>query len=283
MHKSFFLLFFFCVSSFVFSQDKCRQCADLYENKKFEDIIKIVKPLGEKASVNDLVFLGRSYQSIGDTKNAIKAYETLLLIDDQNVDACVAVSALFIDMERYENAKFAADRALKFDKKNTKALYNIGVIYYQTKAYQKFEEHLQKNLQNEEAKAEFLYLKAVCLLDQEKFEEALISFKELELLNPNYEYLAFYQGYCLFKTEKFQEAKEQFTLATSKKDDVLLDAYYYLAHTNIKLENKVDACEAYNNAINLGDVALIKEADDYCVEKKKKNFKLNTRAVRVKL
>lgn len=283
MCKSFFLLVTFFVTSFIFSQDKCPQCANLYEEKKFEEIIKIVKPLGEKASVNDLVFLGRSYQSIGDTKNAIKAYETLLLIDDQNVDACVAVSALFIDMESYENAKFAADRALKFDKKNTKALYNIGVIYYQTKEYQKFEEHMQQNLQNEGARTEFLYLKAACLLDQEKFEESLSTFKELESVNPNHEDLAFYQGYCLFKTEKFQEAKEKFTIASKLKNDMTIEAYYYLAHTNIKLENKVDACDAYNNAINLGDVALIKEADDYCIEKKKKNFKLNTRTVRVKL
>lgn len=282
MLKLFLLIPAFLFVSFLFSQDQCSQCSVLYENKQFEEIIKFVKSVEKKASVTDLVYLGKSYQSLGDKKNAIKAYETLLLIDDQNVDACVAVSALFIEMESYENAKFAAERALKFDHQNTKALYNIGVIYYQTKAYQKFEEHLQKNLQNNDSKVAFLYLKAVCLLDQEKINESLIVFNELEATSPMYEHLAFYQGYCLFKTEKFKEAKEKFTTASKIKNDMTIEAYYYLAHTNIKLDNKVDACEAYNYAINLGDVSIIKEADDYCVEKKK-NFKQNTRKVRVKL
>jgi tetratricopeptide (TPR) repeat protein len=281
----FFIAPLYLLSVLYFNaQDKCLNCLELYEQNKFEEIIKIVKPLGQKASVNDLVYLGKSYQSLGDKKNAIKAYETLLLIDDQNVDACIAVSAVFIEVGSYENAKFAAERALKFDKKNVKALYNIGVIYYLTKDLKKFDEHLNKHIQHNETQAEFLYLKAISLLDQEKTEEALATFNDLEKVNPKFNHLSFYQGYCLFKTEKFDAAKEKLIFASSLKNEMTTEAFYYLAHTNIKLENKVDACEAFNNAINLGDMSVIKEADDYCVEKKKKNnFNQNARAIRVKL
>jgi tetratricopeptide (TPR) repeat protein len=270
-------------SKLLFAQDRCKNCEKLYEEKKFEEIIKTVKPLGDKASVNDLVFLGLSYQSLGDKKNAIKAYETLLLIDDKNVEACVAVSALFIDIGQYENAKFAAERALKFDKKNKKALYNLGVIHYYKKEYDKFDAHVNKYMKDKEAKADFTYLKAVTKIDQEKFDEAFKILADLEEIDPNFENLAFYQGYCLFKDEKFEEAKEKFTKASSVKNEMVTEAYYYLAHTNIKLDNKVDACEAFNNAINLGDQTLIREADDYCIEKKNKKFKQVTRNVRVTL
>jgi len=126
-------------------------------------------------------------------------------------------------------------------------------------------------------------LKAVSLLEKEKMEESLSAFNELEKVNPAYDNLTFYQGYCLFKTEKFDKAKEKFNFAASLKNEMTTEAFYYLAHTNIKLDNKVDACDAYNKAINLGDVTIIKEADDYCLEKKKKNFNLNTRSVRIKL
>ncbi|MBI2258300.1 MAG: tetratricopeptide repeat protein [Flavobacteriia bacterium] len=277
------LYFFFVTPCFFYSQDKCPDCPNWYEEKKFEEIITTVKPLGDKASVNDLLYLGKSFQSIGDKKNAIKAYETLLLIDDQNVDACVAVSALFIEVEHFENAKFAAERALKFDKNNEKALYNLGVIYYYQKDLSKFDQHVKKYINKKETKDEFLYLIALTQIDQEKYDQAIVSLEDLEKVNPSYEYLNFYLGYCHFKSSEFDKAKDKFTIEAKKNNEIGSEAYYYLAHTNIHLNNKVDACEAYNQAINLGDITIEKEANAYCDENKGKKFKAKVRDTRVRL
>ena len=276
------IFLFFCLN-FIFqslSQDQCVKCEVLYEEKNFEDVIRIVKQLGDKASIGDLVYMGKSYQSLGDNKNAIKAYESILLTDDRNVEACVAVSALFIDIKNYENARFAAERALKFDKKNTKALYNLGVILYYEKKYEEFDSHVEKYIGDKECMGEFTYLKAITKLEQEKFDEALKALNNLESINSNFEFLSFYQGYCYFKLGKLEKAIEKLDKEAKLKSELSSEAYYYLAHTNIKLNNKVDACEAYTNAINLGDLTIEKEADMYCNNKKEK---IETRDIRVKL
>ncbi|MES2589588.1 MAG: CDC27 family protein [Bacteroidota bacterium] len=270
-------------SSVVFSQ-KCENCQDLYDAKEYEQVIENVAQTVEKADYKDLVLLAKSYQNLGMKKDAIEAYNYILLNDENNVDALVAVGALFIDLKQYENALFATERALKFDEANKNAIYNISVIHLRQNKYELFHETSDKQLDMNPLNKDFLYLKAIFYLEDKDYEKASEYFDRILKLGPsgkdepNYE---FYYGYAAFKLNNLGLAKEKLMKAVEIQSEELIEAYYFLAQVHVKLENKIEACEAYTKAINLGDIALTKEADAYCEGEKSKKSKFTERLVRI--
>lgn len=275
-------LFSFICLSFAGLSQKCSTCEKLFLEKQFDQVIEQVIQLGDEAGIQDLVYLGKSFQSLGSSKEAIKVYERVLLLDEENVEACVAVGALFLDMKKYENALFATERALKFDPNNQLAIFNLAVIYMDQKNYGKLNEYLDQRLLENQNQVDFLYIKAMSLFDQENYEEANVYFEKIEKIKPEFQNFNFYYGYSLYKLRQFDAAKGKLKQSIKLQDEELIDAYYYLAQVNVQLNNKVDACEAYTKAINLGDITITKEADEYCQGKKVKKIKFRDRGVRVK-
>lgn len=257
----------------LFAQ-KCTDCQKLYDNKQYEEVIQKIAGSEDSIGTKDLVLLAKSYQSLGMKKDAIGAYSHVLLNDENNLDALVSVSALFIEMEQYDNALFAADKALLNNPNNEFANYNKAVaLYYKEndKAFYSFiDEVISKNPKN----MDFLFVKAMKQLETQNYKVASESFTQIEKTSKNYTNLNFYLGYSLYKKNQFEDAKTKFKKAVELKEEQIIDAYYYLAQIYKQENKKVEACDAYTSAINLGDITLTKEADAYCKAKKPKKIKL---------
>lgn len=267
------------ISGFSYAQ-KCADCRELYENKKYEEVIEKVASTADSAAIDDLVLLAKSYQNLGMKKDAIGAYSYILMEDENNVDALVSVGALFIDMEEYDNALFATERALKFESKNQNALYNKAVALYYKEDASKLNEFLDEVLKKDPDNLDLLYVKGMAEIENQQFEAAASTFKKIEKIDPKAPNFTFYQGYVHYKLNQMDAAKEKLKKSIQLKDEQIVDAWYYLAQIYIQEKNKVEACEAYTNAINLGDITLTKEADTYCLDKKAKKIKLRDRGVR---
>ena len=274
------LAFSFLFFAFSLLAQQCKQCPQLYLDGKYDEVITEVSQIAKTAEMPDLVLLAKSYQNLGMKKDAIDAYSYILLNDENNVDALVAVGALFIDMEQYENALFSTERALKFDSLNKFALYNKAVIYYYQEDYKKLYDFVDQHLQKDSKQTDLLFVKAMSYITKKEFPAAISTFEEIEQKQAEMLNINFYYGYALYKSDRFEEAKKRFRQAIDEKDTQLIDAYYYLAQIYVQENNKVEACEAYTNAINLGDITITKEADDFCNAKKDKKNKLKDRGVR---
>lgn len=273
------LFVIFLTSGFCLAQ-KCADCKQLYNDKKYEEVIEKVASTADSAAIDDLVLLAKSYQNLGMKKDAIGAYSYILMEDENNVDALVAVGALFIEMEEYDNALFATERALKFEPKNQNALYNKAVGLYYKEDAAKLNEFLGEALKKDPNNLDLLYVKGMSEIENQQFEAAVSTFEKIEKIDPKAPNFTFYLGYVNYKLNRMDSAKEKLKKSIQLKDEQIIDAWYYLAQIYVQEKNKVEACEAYTNAINLGDITLTKEADAYCLDKKVKKIKLRDRGVR---
>lgn len=263
-----------------FQAQKCKECQKLYDNKQYEDVIQKIAGSEDSIGTEDLVLLAKSYQNLGMKKDAIGAYSHILLNDENNLDALVSVSALFIEMEQYDNALFAAEKALLKDKNNEFANYNKAVVLYykdDEKAFYTFvNEVISKNPKN----MDLLFVKAMKQLETQDFKTASETFIQIEKNAKAFPNLNFYSAYAHYKLNQLEEAKTKFKKAIDLKEEQIIDAYYYLAQIYKQENKKVEACDAYTSAINLGDITLTKEADAYCKAKKPKKIKLLDRGFR---
>ncbi len=259
---------------------KCGDCPQLYNDKKYKEVIEKVASSVDSSAIDDLVLLAKSYQHLGMKKDAIGAYSYILLEDENNVDALVSVGALFIEMEEYDNALFATDRALKFEPANQNALYNKAVTLYYKEDLGELNTFVAEAIKNHPKNIDFLYVKGIAEIEKQDFEAAAETFGKIEQIDAKAPNFTFYQGYVHYKLNRFDSAKDKLKKSIQLQDEQIVDAWYYLAQIYIQEKNKVEACEAYTNAINLGDITLTKEADAYCQDKKAKKIKLRDRGVR---
>lgn len=263
------------------SAQVCPDCDKMYAQGKYTEVINEIASKADSASTNDLVLLAKSYQHLDMKKDAIGAYGHILLNDENNVEALVAVGALFTEMEEYENAQYATDKALKLAPKNEKAIYNKAAILYYSGAEDTFFSYVEEQLKSNPKNTDMLQMKALKFVQSAKFSEAIKVFEQIEKTNKKAENYLFYMGYSFYKLNKLSEAKAKLEAATKIEENQKIDAFYYLAQIYKAEENKLEACEAYTNAINAGDITLTKEADDYCNSKKKKKTK--ERAINITL
>jgi tetratricopeptide (TPR) repeat protein len=279
MRNLIFPLFLFACSH-LFSQ-KCTECQALYDNKQYSEVIQKVAENVSAADYQDLVLLAKSYQNLDMKKDAVGAYSHILLNDENNVDALVAVGALFIDMEKFDNALFSTEKALTIEPKNENALHNKAVIYFSQNESDKLNAFLDDQLKINPKNLDFLNIKAINYLKHESYKDAIYLFEKIEAIDSKFPQMNFYYGYALYKNENLGLAKEKFINSIKIDEESAVDTYYYLAHLYIKQEKKIEACDAYTKAINLGDITLTKEADNYCEAKKQKKAKLIDRGVRL--
>lgn len=196
-----FLIFLSLSVSFINAQ-VCKDCKTMYDQKMYVEVINNIGTKADSASIDELVLLAKSYQQLDMKKDAIGAYSHILLEDENNLDALVAVSALFIEMEEYENAEFAVQKALKIAPKNELALYNKAAIYFYSKGETPFFDLITDILPKVEAKTDFIHMKAMKYIQLERFQDALVLLQEIEQNDRTFANYQFYLGYCLYKTNE---------------------------------------------------------------------------------
>lgn len=274
------IAFVFIAISFYGFNQACSHCQDLYNDKQYEKLIEIIATSPDSLHTVDLVLLAKSYQKLGMKKDAISAYSHILLNDDKNMDALVAVGALFIEMEQYDNALFTIDKALGIEPNNQNAIYNKAVYYYYKNNEAEFNSYLEKAQKSNPKNMDLQFVKAMKCIEKLDFKNAILSLKIIDASNNKFPNLNFYLGYSHYKLNELNDAKLRFKKAIEIEDEQIIDAYYYLAQIYKSEDKKVEACDAYTNAINLGDITITKEADDFCQNKKKIKINLFDRGFR---
>ncbi len=277
------LFLFYSFSSFC---QKKTIYDEMYSEKKYEKIINQEKEIFEKNDFAELVILAKSFQQLDLRKKALECYNVILTNDENNIEALVAVGALFIDFRELENALFATERALKYDPENKNAKYNLAVIYYLQENMDGFNQYINEQLELNAKNYDLIFLKAISFFRTQDYKLAIPYFVQIETLNPsnaneNSPNFNFHYAYCLYKENQFELAKQKFTISSKIEDENQINSFYYLALINIQMGNKIDACEAYTKAINLGDITLTKEADSYCDGKNDKKNKLVDRGFKI--
>ena len=161
------------------------------------------------------------------------------------------------DYQMNKNDKLAIDeyeKVIKLDKSNKTAYYNLSLIYANSERQLQAIEIADIALANcTEELHDFYTLKANCLSDIKRFDEALPIYHKALVLEPNDSNLHYNLGYTYFKLQKHESAiiylKEYIEKGESDEGNYD-DGLFYIGTSYLSLKKYTEALEYFNLAIN---------------------------------
>jgi len=197
-----------------------RNAAALYNNKKYEDAIKLYLSI-EPPTVNTMLGVATSYQELGDKDSAIEYYKKALELKPVDSDIAYYIAVLYGEKEDYTNAKNYLGKAIAFNKNNKQAIEYLKSI----------EEMDMGNLLND----------AINKYEAGKYDEALTDFNKLISKNPNNDYALYYRGMIYDIKIKHNEAIADLKKAYELNKDFTI--------CNYMIASNYDALKKYKEAI----------------------------------
>ena len=146
--------------------------------------------------------------------------------------------------------------------------YNDGLSYYQADMnfkLGKFQEAIdlgkeQYDQSNPQEKSELSKIIGESYFNLEQYAEAIPYLKAYEGKRGRWNNTDYYQlGYAYYKQDNFESAIGEFNKIIDGNDSVAQNAYYHLAESYLKLEQKQQALNAFKNASELDFSAEIQE------------------------
>ncbi len=147
---------------------------------------------------------------LGEYDLAEKYWHSILEIEPDNADAYNNLGVLFLNMERFEEAKNAFVQTIKFKKESFQAYNNLGITL---KALFRFDEAkiaYQKALEINPNDAEILSNLGNLHRELQHFDEAEAFYREAIALQPDYVNAYRNLGLLLKGTKRFIEAEETY-------------------------------------------------------------------------
>ncbi len=152
-----------------------------------------------------------------------------------------AVASFELVLKNYAQSKFVPD-----------SIYSLGLVYFQKTDYLKSYEYFNKfkdNFKENPLRAEALYMLGMSMINLEKFNEAIDTFKEIIKVSPkNIELVQNSQlqtADCYYRLGQEQEAFNKFKMLRSKYPDSKLTAdimfwlgQYYYRHNDFNLARR---------------------------------------------
>ena len=180
----------------------------LYEQKKFEDAISVLKKEITKKPKDkkSLYFLARSYGSINNFKNSIKYLSIAIDLDKNFKDAYLKRGVAKLNLEQYADALEDLEKVIKLNPQDENGLFYIGIINSNSRKYKKaikdFEQVIKINPSNEYAHFNIGLIK----YEIEDYKGAIKSYENLICLNPKNKDVLIELRKPLIKLNKFDEA-----------------------------------------------------------------------------
>ncbi len=146
------------------------------------------------------------------------------------------------------------DKVIKLDKSNKTAYYNLSLIYANSERQLKAIEIADIALANcSEELNDFYRLKANCLSDLKKYDEALPVYHQALMLEPSDSNLNYNLGYTYFMTKKWESALlylKEYIQNGDAEEGNYDDALFYIATCYHSLKKYEDAIKYFDKAID---------------------------------
>lgn len=256
------------------------------QNNRLEDAEIILDCLSLKASASVKIFynLGLIRSLNGRHKEALDAYELVLKLNPNDVEALINMSSTYSDLKNYQGSLTTADRAIKISPhipeawvNRGAALCNLNLYEDSIQSYQEAcrlnplcfdawlglclplnkigkhsdaliacDESIRLQVNSEMAHAN----RAATLNELNCYDEAICSFDRAISLKPNSAEYYFGKGVALHKLNKHAEALNYYSQAISIKADYG-DAFYHKGLTLYEQKNYKEALFQISNAIKI--------------------------------
>ena len=185
--------------------------------KKHEESIKTINSILklERLNPNAFFMLGLNFKELGNIDRAIGSFQTAVENDPDLVDAWINLGQLHAQ-KKSNLARHFFDNALKVAPENTNALH---------------------------AKAVFLH-------DSNQLQEALTTYRQLNIIDPTYEDAFFNSGIIYLEMDSLKQAYNHFNLAAQTSPTFVM-AYYYRGLAQEQQGRIAEAKKDYQQALRL--------------------------------
>ncbi len=121
-----------------------------------------------------LVYFGmaQTYYLLGETETALDYAEKVYDMDITLLPNYLLLGRLYIDQERYADAAKMLDTYIQYDPKNGEVYALLGESAYKTGDCEKALPLLDKGISLDSRQGQIYFIRAMCLLEAEKYEEA---------------------------------------------------------------------------------------------------------------
>jgi len=131
---------------------------------------------------------GNIYLARGSKNLAIAEFEKAISLNPEELSAMEKyvefLAYVYISQGRYSEALSMLEKALAIRPNNTKAMINMGIVYFRMNEHQKAEQHFQEALSMDNSCADAYVQLGYLYLLKEDFHQALSSFNQLVRLQP---------------------------------------------------------------------------------------------------
>src|SRR5438067_1513718 len=201
---------------------------------------------------NVSLLVERSYveNSRQEYKKAIGFFDAALKREPKNPEALKWKIASLRALRHFDDAKMAAEDALKLLPDNAPILVEAGIAEYGREQYEKAKEFFEVALRHEPKNADALKWRITSLRTLQRFPEAETIAEDALKLLPNNVLLLIERGYVSYDQQQFEKAMEFFAVAL-KHDSRNPDALRWRAASLRRLRRFMEADKEAETAIGL--------------------------------
>lgn len=193
--------------------------------KAISEYMKINPP-----TVDSLIGIAASYQSLNDNNNAIEYYKKAMNADNSNSDIPFYIASIYANMNNLEQAKQYADMAISKNPANSKAMELVNYINAK--------------------QTEGLLARAVQLYDEKKYTESIEIFDKVLKITPDNATVYYYRAMSFDALNNYQKAIADYKSTLKYAPDMVI-AYYSLAVDYDAISNFQSAKQNYQKYVDL--------------------------------
>ena len=152
---------------------------DAYNKGNYKQAINYLTSIPKTEHTLEIViYIANSYESIGDTRSAVILLESLNKRNVNNYTAFYNLGNIYLKAKVYKNAIESYKTCTRLNSRFAPAYYNLGITYYEIKDYNKALFNFEKAIRLNPSNKDYIYNAGVCLEAMGNIKEANEYFKK---------------------------------------------------------------------------------------------------------
>ena len=267
--SSIFCILILFIGSSLFSQtsdEVLKQAQELYDNGNYQEVVHVLQ------TINDENIEGEVEMLMGDAEHkmeyfdmAIRHYQSAEKAGINTTNLYFHRGAAYISIGNYSKATKDLTKAIDIEPENAELYFYRGYAYTEMDKSEKAMADYSKAILYKPDYAEAYYNRGAVKIDLGLLDEGGEDLEESQRIGGLNIDVGFNLAIIAFDKEEYLKAIELFENLVETDDEVQkVDAFYYLAECNYRLDNIEDACRYFYKAMSLGDKDSEEIYYNYC-------------------
>ena len=168
------------------TETRMRLANILFELKKYEDVVSLLKPPVKEGDFNATMLMGKALEGDKRYKDAIALYQKVIDKDKRNLEAWLGIARCYLYLENYEKAAEAYERAYLLNPEDKEICRSLAFIYDKLGKLQEALTYIDRGISLDPKDKYFWNSKALALMKMKKYEEAIQAFEHALQIDPEF-------------------------------------------------------------------------------------------------